>query len=90
VLPFQWVRQCLSVLPFQWVRQCLSVLPFQWVRQCLSVLPFQWVLRWLVALGSSTWPLATAARGSRRVRCQMERLRLVSQFCLALRADGTH
>jgi hypothetical protein len=57
---------------------------FQWV------LPFRWVLRWLVAVRSLTWPLAMAARGSRLVRCRMARLRRVSQFCLALRADRTH
>jgi len=65
------------------------------LRRFLLLRRCRWVLLWLrrflllrrcrVALRSLTWPVAMAVRGSRLVRCRMERLRRVSQFCLALR-----
>jgi hypothetical protein len=95
-LVFRWL--CLG--RFLWPHRCRWVLlwlgRFLWVRRCRWVLlwlrRFRWVLLWLRrfrwVLRSLTWPVAMAVRGSRLVRCRMERLRPVSQFCLALWLTG--
>ena len=82
LLRCRWVRLCRWVL--RWVRRCQRVL--QWVRLC------RWALRWVrlcrLALHSRRWLVAMAVRVTQSIRRQLAHLRLVSQFCLALAADG--